>query len=76
MDSYFLTLKSTGPLARHFIEFVGFENRASVRQYAMAHFPLDAEMILTPEEFAPLIHQNPVPLGIVEYSIGVMIGCL
>ena len=76
MDSYFLTFKNTGPLARHFIEFTGFENRASVRMYAKAHFPIDSEMTLTPEEFALTVHDNPIPLGIVEYSIGVMVECL
>jgi hypothetical protein len=76
MDSYFLTFKDNSPLARYFLEMVGFEKRETAKQYAKAHFPLDYELVLTPEEFAPLIKDHPTPLGIAEYSIGVMIGCL
>ena len=75
MDSYFLIFK-IGPLERHFLEMVGFENRKTAIQYATAHFPLDWKEVLTPEEFAPLVNYHPIPLGIIEYSIGVMIGCL
>ena len=75
MDSHFLTFKS-GPLARHFLEMVGFEKQEIAKQYAKAHFPMDWELVLTPEEFALVVNAHPVPLGIVEYSIGVMIGCL
>ena len=54
----------------------GFETRTTAKQYAAAHFPLDWKEVLTPEEFAPWVNNHPIPLGIIEYSIGVMIGCL
>lgn len=75
MDSYFLLFKS-GPLVRFFIECCGFENRKIVKEYALAHFPLDWKEVLAPEEFALIMSEHPFPLGTVEYSTDLMIRCM